>query len=142
MIFQFSTTFPLISNSNLFGTTDIEQSLIWKLTRGLQAKSTSGGCNLHTKVCKCNSSIKNLKFDQIASIFFEFFQKTTPVILIICLTSLAVPSLISSASKLALVTFEWKQLETRCLAHFKDFFLLFWFSVVFGPLDVVIHIKN
>ena len=74
--------------------------------------------------------------------FFEFFQKTTPLILIICLTSLAVPSLISSASKLALVTFDWKQLETRCLAHFKDFFLLFWFSAVFGPLEVVIHINN
>ena len=112
------------------------------LTRGLQAKSTSGGFNLHTKVCKCNSSIKNLKFDQIASVFFEFFQKTTPLILIICMTSLAVPSLISSPSKLALVTFDLKQLETRCLAHFKDFFLLFWFSAVFDPLEVVIHINN
>ena len=27
------------------------------------------GCNLHTKVCKCNSSIKNLKFDQIVPFF-------------------------------------------------------------------------
>ena len=98
------------------------------LTRGLQAKSTSGGCNLHTKVCKCNSSIKNLKFDQIASIFFQFFQKTTPLILIICLTWLAVTSLILSASKRALVTFDRKQLETRYLAHFKIFFSLLIFS--------------
>ena len=45
------------------------------LTRGLQAKSTSGGCNLHTKVCKCNSSIKNLTFDQITPGFFSVLPK-------------------------------------------------------------------
>ena len=74
--------------------------------------------------------------------FFQFLQKTTPLILIICLTWLAVTSLILGASKRALVTFDWKQLETRCLAHFKEFFLLFWLLAVFCPLKVVIHINN
>ena len=62
--------------------------------------------------------------------------------MITCLTWLAVTPLILSASKRALVTFDWKQLETRCLARFKDFFLLFWFSAVSCRLEVINRINN
>ena len=66
----------------------------------------------------------------------------TPLILIISLTWLAATSLILSASKPALVTFDRKQLETRFLAHSKEFFLLFWISAVSCSLAVLIHINN
>ena len=45
---------------------------VWRyliLNPGAAGKIHLRGCNLHTKVCKCNSSIKNLKFDQIVPFF-------------------------------------------------------------------------